>query len=195
MRRYLSEKTNSPVTKQPTSCRPPDLSRTLFVEWLQARYVCCVTWLMWLVLSVVAENSAWWLLMAWHLFGSKTSAATLLWSRFVDGPKWCVPQSDEVIMRTSSNGNIFRASPLWGESTSHQWIPLAKISDPELWCFLWSAPKLNGWANNRDAGDLRRHRSHYDVTVMDLYGCCHVFSRQRLQVYPTICVYMLSHSD
>ena len=24
----------------------------------------------------------------------------------------------------------------------------------------------NGWANNRDAGDLRRRRAHYDVTVM-----------------------------
>ena len=24
----------------------------------------------------------------------------------------------------------------------------------------------NGWTNNRDAGDLRRHRAHYDVTVM-----------------------------
>ena len=24
----------------------------------------------------------------------------------------------------------------------------------------------NGWANTRDAGDLRRHRAHYDVTVM-----------------------------
>ena len=27
--------------------------------------------------------------------------------------------------------------------------------------------RLNkGWANNRDAGDLGRHRVHYDVTVM-----------------------------
>ena len=25
---------------------------------------------------------------------------------------------------------------------------------------------MNGWVNNRDAGDLRRHRSHYDVIVM-----------------------------
>ena len=25
---------------------------------------------------------------------------------------------------------------------------------------------INGWANNRDAGDLRPHRAHYDVTVM-----------------------------
>ena len=25
---------------------------------------------------------------------------------------------------------------------------------------------LNGWVNNREAGDLRRHHIHYDVTVM-----------------------------
>ena len=27
---------------------------------------------------------------------------------------------------------------------------------------------INGWVNNREAGDLRRHRAHYDVTVMRL---------------------------
>ena len=32
--------------------------------------------------------------------------------------------------------------------------------------FLWSAPWINGWVNNRKAGDLRRHRAHYDVIVM-----------------------------
>ena len=25
---------------------------------------------------------------------------------------------------------------------------------------------INGWVNNREAGDLRRHRAHYDVTVI-----------------------------
>ena len=25
---------------------------------------------------------------------------------------------------------------------------------------------INSWVNNRDAGDLRRHRTHYDVMVM-----------------------------
>ena len=25
---------------------------------------------------------------------------------------------------------------------------------------------INGWVNNREAGDFRRHRAHYDVTVM-----------------------------
>ena len=27
----------------------------------------------------------------------------------------------------------------------------------------------NGWANNQDAGDLRRHHAHYDVTAMIKY--------------------------
>ena len=26
--------------------------------------------------------------------------------------------------------------------------------------------RINGWVNNREAGDLRRHRDHYDVNVM-----------------------------
>ena len=26
---------------------------------------------------------------------------------------------------------------------------------------------INGWVNNREAGDLRRNRAHYDVTVMN----------------------------
>ena len=29
----------------------------------------------------------------------------------------------------------------------------------------------NGWAITRDAGDLRRHRTHYDVTVMAAIVC------------------------
>ena len=41
-----------------------------------------------------------------------------------------------------------------------------KASDAKLWCFLWSAPEKTGWVNNLEAGDLRRHRAHYDVTVM-----------------------------
>ena len=63
---------------------------------------------------------------------------------------------------TSSNGNIFRvAGHLCREFPGHRWIPSTKASDAELWCFLWSAPEYN-----REAGDLRRHHTHYDVTVM-----------------------------
>ena len=70
-------------------------------------------------------------------------------------------------MMTSSNGIFFRGTgPLYGELTADRWIPPTKASDTELWYFLWSAPWINGWVNNREAGDLRRHRAHYDVTVM-----------------------------
>ena len=33
--------------------------------------------------------------------------------------------------------------------------------------------RTNGWANNRDASDLTRHRAHYDVTVMRLQSHLH----------------------
>ena len=32
---------------------------------------------------------------------------------------------------------------------------------------------INGWINNREAGDLRRHRVHYDVIVMSTSPCDH----------------------
>ena len=73
-------------------------------------------------------------------------------------------------MMTSSNGNIFRVTgTLCGEFTGDRWIPLTKASDAELWCFLWSAPWINGWVKNREAGDLRRNRAHDDVIAMQVY--------------------------
>ena len=63
---------------------------------------------------------------------------------------------------TSSNGNIFRVTgPLCGEFTGHkgQWHRALMFS---LIC-AWINVR---WVNNREAGDLRRHRAHYDATVM-----------------------------
>ena len=75
-------------------------------------------------------------------------------------------------MMTSSNRNFFSVTgPLCGDFTGHRWIPLTKASDAELWHFLWAASEKNGWVNNRNAGDLRHHRAHYYVTVMEL--CCY----------------------
>ena len=66
-------------------------------------------------------------------------------------------------MMTSSNGNIFRVTGhLCGEFTGTRWIS-TKASGAKLWSSLW----INGWVNNREAGDLRRYRVYYDVTVMD----------------------------
>ena len=38
---------------------------------------------------------------------------------------------------------------------------------------------INGWINNREAGDLRRYCAHYDVTVMIIYVFNHIFSITR----------------
>ena len=53
---------------------------------------------------------------------------------------------------TASNQNIFYV-------TGHQRGELALVSS--LIC-AW----INGWIHNREAGDLRRYRAHYDLTVM-----------------------------
>ena len=68
-----------------------------------------------------------------------------------------------IYMMTSSNGSIFRVTGhlCWefiGPRHKGQWRGALMFS---LICF-W----INGWINNREAGDLRRYRAHYDVTVM-----------------------------
>ena len=46
------------------------------------------------------------------------------------------------IMMMSSNGNKFRITGhLCREFAGHRWIPRTKVSDAELWCFLWFVPE------------------------------------------------------
>ena len=79
-------------------------------------------------------------------------------------------------MMTSSNGNIFRVTgPLCGEFTGHRWIPLTKASDTELLILSIICAWTDGWVYNRDADDLRRHRTHYDVNVIDMNQCVSIW--------------------
>ena len=65
-------------------------------------------------------------------------------------------RTTSLIMMTSSNWNIIRVNGhLCGELLGHRWIPHIKICT-------W----INGWASNRENGDMRPHLAHYDVTVM-----------------------------
>ena len=73
---------------------------------------------------------------------------------------------------TSSNGKVFRVTGhLCREFTGPRWIPRTKTRDAELRCYLWSAPWINGWVNNREAGDLRHNNPNYDVILMSLTIC------------------------
>ena len=81
------------------------------------------------------------------------------------------------VMMTSANGTIFRVTGhLCGEFTG-QWRGALMFS---LIC-----ARTNSWANKVDAGDLRRHRAHYDVIVTEVIinhlrmlhaGSTHAFS-------------------
>ena len=62
-------------------------------------------------------------------------------------------------------------SPVTGEFHSQRPVNRSLVNSTHKcqWCgalifslITWT----NGWVNNRDAGDLRRHRTPYDVTVM-----------------------------
>ena len=75
-------------------------------------------------------------------------------------------------MMMSSNGNIFRVtglcvgkSPVTGVTGEYphkgQWRGALMFSLICVW--------INGWLNNREAGDLRRRRAHYDVIVLPMY--------------------------
>ena len=66
---------------------------------------------------------------------------------------------------TSSNGNFFRVTgPFCGKFTGQQWIPLTKASEAEVWCFMWSASEQA--VEETIVRLVRRHRVHYDVTLM-----------------------------
>ena len=107
-------------------------------------------------------------------FKEKFCILSEIWLEIINSPIYNMSSYVQVIawqwqgiMMTSSNRNIFRVTgPLCGEFTGHQWIPLTKASDAELWCFPWSAREKKSRVNVRDASDLRRHRAYYDVTPM-----------------------------
>ena len=68
------------------------------------------------------------------------------------------------IMMASSNGNIFHLtvrgihqSPVNSPHKGH-WRQVLMFS------LIWAW--INGWVNDHEAGGLRRHRAHYDVTVI-----------------------------
>ena len=68
-------------------------------------------------------------------------------------------------------------SQVTGEFPSQR--PVTRSFDISL---IWT----NGWANNRNAGDLRRHRAYYDVILMYYLR----FQKMDKSRYEYICVYL-----
>ena len=84
-------------------------------------------------------------------------------------------------MMTSSNGIFFALLPIWSPVNSPrkgQWRGALMFSLICVW--------INGWVNNREAGDLRRYRAHYDVTLMnrDRFASAKRWVGNKLSSYP-----------
>ena len=92
--------------------------------------------------------------------------------------KCCTASNMSLTIVTSSNENILHVTgPLCGNSPVRHWpfvwgIHGSPGNSPHKgqWrgtlMFSLICVWTSGWLNNRHASDLRRHRSHYDVTVM-----------------------------
>ena len=73
------------------------------------------------------------------------------------------------IMETTSNGNISELLAICAE------IRRSPVNSPHkgqcrgALTFSLVCAWINGWVNNGEAGDLRRHRAHYGVTVINVH--------------------------
>ena len=90
-------------------------------------------------------------------------------------------------MMTSSNGNIFRVTgPLCAGNSP---VPVNSPHKGQWRGALMSSlicARISDWVNNREAGDLRRHRGHYDVIVMDTCICTYWSFHLRKAINRTI---------
>ena len=67
---------------------------------------------------------------------------------------------------TSSNGNIFRVTDhLCGEFTGLRWFP-AQGPETRNFDVFFDLSLNKRLSKTREAGDLRRYRTHYDVIVI-----------------------------
>ena len=112
----------------------------------------------WEVIMMTSSNGSIWTfvqVMACRLFGLQAAALTDVGAPepYEDVIKWKYFPRYWTLVR-----KIYRSpldSPLKG-----QWPGTLMFSLISAW--------KNGWANNRDTGDLRRHHAHYNVTVMKI---------------------------
>ena len=102
-------------------------------------------------------------------------------------PEW--PSMNSTLhMMTSSNGNIFRVTgPLCGEFTGPGEFPTQRPVTRSFDVF-FGLLLNNGWVNNPEAGDLRRHRGHYDVIVMIISHISYTY----ICVYSFVCIVPIS---
>ena len=105
-------------------------------------------------------------LLTVYLFWNKVQEGDI---KFIIVPINCflvilMPCQNTPHMMTSWNGNIYRVTGhLCGEFTE---IP-TKSQWPGAFIFSLICVLINSWVKNREGGNLRGYRAHYDVSIMN----------------------------
>ena len=78
-----------------------------------------------------------------------------------------------VVAQTKNFALSIRTEVIWCKHTAHSQASMMTVNSPHKgqWrgalmfslIYAW----INDWVNNREAGDLRRQRGHYDVILCD----------------------------
>ena len=110
-----------------------------------------------------------WLKFCWvHQSHPLGNTSLGFWMCLIEFLKIHIIMLSRQAMMTSSNANIIRGTgPLWGEPPVTGGFP-SQRPVTRSWALMFSLiyAWINGWATNLDAGDLRCHGAHYDVTVI-----------------------------
>ena len=122
-----------------------------------------------LIIHAICENRRWYNVVLWELSPLGRHANGFMdWKQLptvaylepccwicTSSTWWCHQVGTFSALLAPCEGN----SPVTGEFPSQsQWRGALMFSYICDW--------TNSWVNNRDAGDLRRHSAHYDITVM-----------------------------
>ena len=97
-----------------------------------------------------------------------TNSFLFLFVTFVVIMSTDMASSSAMVVLTTGTYERLSSQPVDFMMTSpngHRWIPHKKTSDAELWCILWSAPWINGWASWWFETTSRSLWSHCNVST------------------------------
>ena len=88
----------------------------------------------------------------------------------------CPTKLEFVVIKETGAAEASQHSPkfIWNSSLAKSRVPIVHFSISQSFQILAQiCARINGWVNNREAGDLRRYRAHYDFIVMrwDILYC------------------------
>ena len=119
------------------------------------------------------------MIMSWHgnafrITGPLWGESTVHWWITLTKGQWCVPLVFPSLIVWTSHDDVIKWKHFPRYWPFVRGIHRSPVNTPHkgrwrgVLMFSLICARMNGWVNNAEAGDLRRHRAHYGVIVMGL---------------------------